>query len=51
MREKKANQAKCSCGAYHYPHRKGSGLCGNPERMWALAYGPNLEEEEDVVPF
>jgi hypothetical protein len=24
----------CECGNYHFPHRKGSGLCGKPERMW-----------------
>ena len=22
----------CECGVYHFPHRKGSGLCGNPRR-------------------
>ena len=28
----------CGCSAYHYPHRKGSGLC-NPEKMNAICYG------------
>lgn len=49
MRQKKANQKKCTCGAYHYPHRSGSGLCGSPEKMWDLCYGPPPEEDE--VPF
>lgn len=30
----------CECGAYHYPHRKGSGLCGRPERIWELMDQP-----------
>ena len=28
----------CGCSAYHYPHRKGSGLC-SPKAMNALCYG------------
>lgn len=34
MRSKKENRdLKCDCGGYHFPHRKGSGLCHtNPDR-------------------
>jgi hypothetical protein len=24
-----------SCGAYHFPHRLGGGLCGKPEAIYA----------------
>ncbi len=30
----------CRCLAYHYPHRVGSGLCGHPDRINALVWGP-----------
>ncbi len=26
----KAKYGVCGCGAYHFPHRRGSGQCGNP---------------------
>lgn len=36
MRKCKADRAACSCPAYHFPHRHGSGLCGREdELMWA----------------
>lgn len=25
--------AACRCDAYWFPHRKGSGMCGHPERI------------------
>ncbi len=33
----------CSCGAYHYPHRTGSGRCGNLEAQDHHAHGPASE--------
>jgi hypothetical protein len=30
----------CHCEAYHYPHRKGSGPCGNDEAMALICWGP-----------
>jgi hypothetical protein len=30
----------CWCGAYKYPHRKGSALCGNPALIWAALDQP-----------
>jgi hypothetical protein len=29
MRKKNPKRAPCGCDAYHFPHRKGSGRCGN----------------------
>jgi hypothetical protein len=42
----------CDCPAYHFPHRRGSGLCGHPERFWE-DYSKWLEahESEDKIPF
>lgn len=28
------------CDAYHYPHRMGSGRCGNREAQETFAHGP-----------
>ena len=30
----------CDCGAYGYPHRKGSGPCGDPEAMYRMLSRP-----------
>jgi hypothetical protein len=30
----------CTCPAYHYPHRNGSGRCGDPVKMDAWVHGP-----------
>jgi hypothetical protein len=30
MRTRCENRKPCGCDAYHFPHRKGSGQCGNP---------------------
>lgn len=43
----------CACGVYHFPHRAGSGLCGNPEKAFDRYMGPceahdALEPEGDV---
>jgi hypothetical protein len=34
-RRASAKYRTCECGAYHFPHRLGSGNCGHPERIWA----------------
>lgn len=34
MRSKNPKWVLCECGAYHHPHRKGAGWCGNNERIW-----------------
>jgi hypothetical protein len=33
------NRPRCTCPAYHYPHRPGSGFCGNSDRQNATLYG------------
>jgi hypothetical protein len=30
MRRVKEDRRACGCAAYHFPHRRGSGQCGNP---------------------
>lgn len=30
----------CRCDWYPFPHRKGSGLCGNQTKQWERLYGP-----------
>lgn len=30
MRRVRDDRRVCGCGAYHFPHRHGSGQCGNP---------------------
>jgi hypothetical protein len=32
--------SSCTCLAYPFPHRRGSGLCGQPRRMVELVWGP-----------
>ena len=29
----------CTCGAYHFPHRAGSGMCGSREALNELVWG------------
>jgi hypothetical protein len=40
MRRVKPSQVRCTCDAYHYPHRMGSGLCGNVEKLETFVHGP-----------
>lgn len=35
MRRHNPKRCKCTCDAYHFPHRAGGGNCGKPERIWA----------------
>lgn len=31
------SRRKCECGAYHFPHRKGGGLCSDTDqKLWLL---------------
>jgi len=46
MRLRKATRRPCHCPAYHYPHRYGSGLCGNQEAQNLLLYGPPPEDDK-----
>lgn len=39
----------CVCGVYWFPHRTGSGLCGNPEKAFERYMGP-CEEHDAVEP-
>lgn len=48
MRKCNPKWETCLCDAYHHPHRKGGGLCGNQERMNLLIYGPPPDDE---IPF
>jgi hypothetical protein len=38
----------CNCGAYHFPHRLGGGLCGHPDRLAKVMWGPPPEDREAV---
>jgi hypothetical protein len=40
MRLVQPQRRPCDCGAYPFPHRTGSGLCGSPERMEAELHKP-----------
>jgi hypothetical protein len=44
---RKAKWGVCTCGCYHFPHRRGSGQCGNQDAMWSGLAGALAEE----VPF
>lgn len=46
MRAKNVKWQLCRCVAYWYPHRKGGGLCGSPEKMNLLVYGANDETQQ-----
>lgn len=42
-----ATQAKCLCGGYHFPHRKGSGAClASAYSDYHLALRQGLSEAE-----
>lgn len=43
-RKKNKKWKICECGAYWFPHRKGSGLCR--VGLNAVAYGPDPSTEE-----
>lgn len=45
MRKVRPKRRPCFCGAYHHPHRAGSGRCGNPEKLAEWVYGPLPDEE------
>lgn len=32
---RKTRWGVCLCGNYHFPHRLGSGACGDPGKLWA----------------
>ena len=38
-RNKNYQEILCGCGAYHYPHRKGSGICSHGPNPYGL-YNP-----------
>jgi hypothetical protein len=31
----------CDCPAYKFPHRAGSGICGDPDAFALKVYGPS----------
>ncbi len=39
-RMERENRRVCHCGAYHFPHRYGSGRCGDAEWMEMFVHGP-----------
>ena len=45
MRRVQPQRRACECGAYHFPHRFGSGRCQHPERMELYVYGPIPEDD------
>ena len=42
MRVVEEKYSVCTCPAYHFPHRRNSGLCGHPERLTAMLWGVKL---------
>ena len=44
MAKMKPRYHVCFCDAYWFPHRSGSGLCGDPEKQCARYFGPYEEE-------
>jgi len=47
MRKVRPQRKPCYCDRYHYPHRTGSGCCGDIEKMWDRVYGPAWRDERD----
>ena len=45
MRRLATGRGPCICPAYHFPHRFGSGVCGNPMLMNDLVWGPAPDED------
>lgn len=41
---------RCLCDAYHYPHRKGSGFCGNADRRALEMYGDGTIAQLPIGP-
>lgn len=53
MRAVIAKYAPCCCPAYPWPHRAGSGLCGDTTKMTAQIWGdePDADPIDEAVPF
>ena len=45
MRRVRHDRAPCDCGAYHYPHRRGSGACRRPELAYTSPEGLAAQAE------
>ncbi len=39
----------CGCSVYWFPHRSGSGLCGNPEAATERYLGPGNPDVNDAI--
>lgn len=38
----------CDCPAYKFPHRQGSGICGDPDAFAAKVYGPSVIKSREI---
>ena len=47
MRKVQPQRRVCHCDRYHFPHRFTSGRCGDIEKMWDFAYGPDWRDDRD----
>lgn len=49
MRRVQPQRQMCDCGAYHFPHRRGSGACGDPMKAERYYFkgDPQLEAYDD----
>ena len=45
MRKMQEQRRPCTCPAYHFPHRAGSGRCGHQEQ-WYKGYEEFYKEDE-----
>jgi hypothetical protein len=48
MRAINPKRRACGCDAYHFPHRVGSGVCGNAIKRWARDYNMSVDEVEKL---
>ena len=48
-RWRRRDKGICLCVAYHFPHRDGSGRCGDPVACDAWANGPSSDKPRSFV--
>ncbi len=48
MRRASPKHMPCTCAAYGFIHRAGSGYCGNERKRWARDYGMTDQEVADA---
>jgi hypothetical protein len=48
MRKVQPQRQVCECGAYPFPHRKGSGGCGDPLKAERFYFGGNEDYRAEL---